>query len=410
MSDSLFIDEYRAIMEKQGVKEATNDILYPTGFLNFDFLNGYVANGKTPDGQNYSYYNVGMTDGSVNMVISRSGGGKSTLVCQMASNIASLFPESYIIEDNVEGGMNMERRIHLSGYDKETYHNKYIVHNEAITVETYFENIKKHCDEKIKNESKWLYDTGHFDIYGKPIIKYKPTIVILDSLAMISTTKVFEDKELAGNMSGAAGAKGIAGMLRVLVPYCKKANVIMFMINHINSDVQINPYQAKQSSCIYLKPGETLPKGNMPMYASTNLIRIDDKKLKENEAFGIKGTLNTLTLLKSRTAPPNTTTTLVFDPKSGFDKTLSLYMMLKEDGYINGAGIGCYFGDHTDCKFSQKTFKEKFLESPELRQYFQDACYADLTSKINRFKFKKKEETETISGLMNKLLSARITE
>ena len=61
MSDSLFIDEYRAIMEKQGVKEATNDILYPTGFLNFDFLNGYVANGKTPDGKdcgNIYYKNI----------------------------------------------------------------------------------------------------------------------------------------------------------------------------------------------------------------------------------------------------------------------------------------------------------------------------------------------------------------
>jgi hypothetical protein len=132
--------------------------------------------------------------------------------------------------------------------------------------------------------------------------------------------------------------------------------------------------------------------------------------MKEDEAFGIKGTLNTLTLLKSRTAPPNTTTTLVFDPKGGFDETLSLYMMLKEDGYINGAGVGCYFGDHKDCKFSQKTFKAKFLESPELRQYFQDACYADLTDKINRFRYKKKEETETVSGLMNKLLAARITE
>jgi hypothetical protein len=183
-----------------------------------------------------------------------------------------------------------------------------------------------------------------------------------------------------------------------------------FMINHINADIQINPYQAKKAQNIYLKQGETVPKGNMPMYASTNVIRIDDKKIKENEAFGFNGTLNSITLVKSRTAPPNTSTSLVHDPNIGFDPTLSLYMMLKEDGMINGAGVGCYFGDHNDCKFSQKNFKEKFESNPELRQYFKEACEIDLVNKINRVVNKSKAEEETIGCLMNNLLAARIEE
>ena len=147
------------------------------------------------------------------------------------------------------------------------------------------------------------------------------------------------------------------------------------------------------------------------MYSCTNVIRIDDKKMKDNEAFGINGTLNTLTLVKSRTAPPNTSTVLVFDPTTGFDPTLSLYMMLKEDGYINGAGVGCYFGDHNDIKFSQKNFKEKFVESPELQQYFKEACNKDLTTnKINKLVYKTKEESAVVNSLMSDLLSARITE
>ena len=146
------------------------------------------------------------------------------------------------------------------------------------------------------------------------------------------------------------------------------------------------------------------------MYASTNVIRIDDKKIKENEAFGFNGTLNSITLVKSRTAPPNTSTSLVHDPNIGFDPTLSLYMMLKEDGMINGAGVGCYFGDHNDCKFSQKNFKEKFEVNPELRKYFQEACEIDLINKINRIVNKSKAEEETIGCLINNLLAARIEE
>ena len=411
MSDSLLIDEYKAILEKQGISEATNDILYPTGFLNFDFLNGYIANGKTPDGQKYSYYNIGIVDGSINMVISRTGGGKTTLIAQMAANIIRPFTESYITEQNVEAGLNNERRIQLSGFSAEECKNRYVIVNTGITIESFYKNVKKHCDEKIKNESKWLYNTGHFDIYGQPIMKYKPTIVILDSLAMISTTAVMEDSDVAGNMAGGAAAKLVASSLRTLVPFCKKANVIVFMINHINNDIQINPYAAKKAQNIYLKQGEALPKGNMPMYSCTNVIRIDDKKMKDNEAFGINGTLNTLTLVKSRTAPPNTSTVLVFDPTTGFDPTLSLYMMLKEDGYINGAGVGCYFGDHNDIKFSQKNFKEKFVESPELQQYFKEACNKDLTTnKINKLVYKTKEESAVVNSLMSDLLSARITE
>ena len=410
MSESLLIDEYKALLNKKGIKEATGDILYPTGFLNFDFMNGYIAEGMTPDGKAYKYYNIGISDGSINMIISRTGGGKTTWCAQVAANIVRPFPQSFIIEENVEAGLNYTRRIALSGFTKEECEKRYVIHNEGISIEVFFNNVKTHIEEKIKHQDRWLYDTGHFDIYGNPIYKYMPTVIILDSLALLSSTSILEDDEIAGNMSGGAEAKKIAASIRAILPHCKKANVIIFMINHINSDIQINPYQAKKAQNIYLKQGETVPKGNMPMYASTNVIRIDDKKIKENEAFGFNGTLNSITLVKSRTAPPNTSTSLVHDPNIGFDPTLSLYMMLKEDGMINGAGVGCYFGDHNDCKFSQKNFKEKFEVNPELRKYFQEACEIDLINKINRIVNKSKAEEETIGCLMNNLLAARIEE
>ena len=123
MSESLLIDEYKALLNKKGIKEATGDILYPTGFLNFDFMNGYIAEGMTPDGKAYKYYNIGISDGSINMIISRTGGGKTTWCAQVAANIVRRFPQSFIIEENVEAGLNYTRRIALSGFTKEECEN-----------------------------------------------------------------------------------------------------------------------------------------------------------------------------------------------------------------------------------------------------------------------------------------------
>lgn len=407
---SLLIDEFRGMMNKKKIKESTSEILYPTGFLNFDFMNGYIANGRDPKtGQIYSYYNTGIADGSINMVISRSGGGKSSWCAQVSSNIVRPFPLSYILEDNVEAGMITERRMQLSRFTPEEYRKKYIVRNEGITIESYFENLKAHYNHKMENRDQWEYDTGQFDMYGQPIIKLQPTISILDSLAMISSEKVFEADELAGNMAATAAARAISTSLNALTPLCKQANITIFMINHINEDVSINPMMHKQTKTMYLKQGEAVPKGNKPLYASTNIIRIDDKKMTADKGgFGIDGTMSTISLVKSRTARPNRGTTLVFNYDTGFDPELSLFIMLKEAGRLNGAGVGYYFGERSDKKFSQKNFLEKLHTDQELFDIFQEECYNVLTSSISKHVFDNTEQSKTVTSLMDRLHSARL--
>ena len=39
----------------------------------------------------------------------------------------------------------------------------------------------------------------------------------------------------------------------------KSANIILFMINHINQKVEINPFSHSKNQLQYLKQGETLP-------------------------------------------------------------------------------------------------------------------------------------------------------
>jgi RecA/RadA recombinase len=78
--------------------ETEFDVYYSTGFLPFDFMNGCKIHVNT-NGVNTEYYSVGIQDGSINMVIGRSGCGKTTWVEQAAANIIRPFKTSCIFEE-----------------------------------------------------------------------------------------------------------------------------------------------------------------------------------------------------------------------------------------------------------------------------------------------------------------------
>jgi len=129
--------------------------------------------------------------------------------------------------------------------------------------------------------------------------------------------------------------------------------------------------QRTKAQVSYLKQDESLPGGNTIIYLTNVLLRFDDNsKMKEDEAFGISGNLVDVTLVKSRNNRAGKTCTLVFDQNKGFDPELSLFVMLKNAKKINGAGAYLYIGDKSEYKFSQKNFKEKLREIPELRNAF----------------------------------------
>jgi hypothetical protein len=156
-----------------------------------------------------------------------------------------------------------------------------------------------------------------------------------------------------------------------IIPMLKAANIILLVINHINKKIDINPMQRTKSQVAYLKQDESLPGGNTVIYLTNILLKFDDNsKLKQDEAFGIAGNMVDITLVKSRNNRAGKSCTLVFNQNQGFDPELSLFIMLKNAKRINGAGAYLYIGNRSDIKFSQKTFKDKLKENPELRQVF----------------------------------------
>lgn len=404
---SFLIDAYRQKAGKEKDKrlseEAGSDVAYSTGFLALDFLNGTIVHVKNEE-KDYKYYSCGLADGSIVMVIGRSGCGKTTFVEQMAANIVRPFENGVIYEDNIEGGIIESRRVELSGFTPEEISNRYVVRNSGISNETVFQRIRMIYDLKTENRESLEYDTGLEDIHGNRIYKLVPTVYILDSLAMLSPDNILEDDELGTSMSQTASAKSNSVLFKGITPMLKSANIILLVINHIQEEVNINPMQRKKAQLAFLKQGESLPGGKKPVYLSNNVIRLDDAtKLKADEAFKIdSGNITMVTLLKSRSNMSGKSIPLIFNPTIGYDPILSLFYFLKNEGGLKGAGAYLYIDGVPEIKFSQATFKEKYINDPVLRDAFHKAVVPYLKKLVPEVN----EESRTIEQtLTNDIMS-----
>ena len=368
-----------ADMDYNMSSEATEDIGYPTGYLNFDFLNGYRTEERDlTTGQIVPYYSLGITDGSYVAFIGNTGTGKTTLVCEMAANIVRPFKTSTIFEDSLEAGLTHARRRSLSKFTEEEYKNRYIIRNTGITAENLYKRIKAIHDLKTSKPQDFMYDTGRKDLYGNPIMKLEPTIYIIDSIALLMPEKYTEDDELAGKSMGAASALVVTSVFKTIFPMLKAANIILFGINHILEDVNMTAMPKKQV-IPYLKQGERIPKGRTVTFLANNIIRIENvKKYKADEGYKIEGSLVEVSLVKSRSSGRKIGTRLVFDFDNGFCPWLSLLRFMQDKNLIYGGGSSLSFDPERKYKFSQANFREKIFNDTEFRNAFMAAVLPHL--------------------------------
>lgn len=383
---SFLADRFRQVVSKSKdprmKAEEEFAVGYSTGFLSFDFTNGTVVHVRSED-RAFSYYSIGVTDGSFVMIIGRSGCGKSTFMVQAAANIIRPFENACMFIDNIEGGMTVSRREHLTKFYGEELKKRCIVRNTGITIENFYERIRMCFDLKNENRGEFSYDTGLLDSMGNRIIKLVPTVYCLDSLALIMSDTYAEEEELSGQMAATSTAKSNSAVFKRIIPMLKSANIILFCINHITESVEINQFAKKKAQVSYLKQNERLPGGNAVIYLANNIIRLDDvTKLKSAEGLGISGSMVEFTLVKSRSNKAGLTCTLVFDQDNGFDEELSLFQLLKDNGKIGGAGAFFYVDGHPEYKFSQKTIKEKLASNSEFRAIFVQTALEVLKSKL----------------------------
>lgn len=359
----------------KGVKDAEFDVMYPTGFLSLDYLNGTMIHVKS-DQLNMSYKSVGVMDGTSNTFIGRTGCGKSTLCVQIIGNILRQYPDSDAYIDDIEGSLPMSRKEFLLGLNYEDLQSRVKFRNTGITTENVYGQIRAIRDEKVENREAYEYDTGLYDIYGNRIYKMIPTLYFIDSFAMLMPDDVTEDEALGNSGMGASGiAKANTALIKKISQLLKEANIILFTINHIMDNIQIGMFP-KPATIPGLKPDERVPGGKAAAYLANNLFRLDEKNtLKETEGYGINGSVVDLTICKSRSNQNKRSIPLIFNKTEGeFDNILSLFHLLKTEGKIGGAGAYLYLDCRPDIKFSQKNFKNELATNPELQQAFAVTC------------------------------------
>lgn len=403
----LLADRFRAQMAKTKdprMEEANADVLYPTGFLPFDFLNGYRVHVKS-ETEDFWYNAVGIVDGSSVSFAGRSGSGKTTAAIQMAANIVRPFPEATIFFDDIEGGSNATRRELLTHFTPEEAEQRIIYRNTAVSAENFYKRIASIYEIKMNNRADFEYDTGKLDSRGNKIYKLIPTVYILDSLAMLTPEKLTEEEELSGQMSTTATAKTNTAVFKRIVPKLKAANIILFTINHINDKIEVNAFTHTKSQVSFLKPGETLPGGKAALYLANNLIRVDDgAKLKETDGLGINGKIVDFEIIKSRTNAAGRSVPMVFDFTNGFDDILSLFMFLKSTGAII-TGATCYLRGHDDMKFRQRDFKNKLFNDPEFAKAFNEVARAELETLLGNPEVEdQKNITQPNQAIINSIL------
>lgn len=402
-----FAVAFREAMKKEKLEDSNEefDVMYPTGFLALDYLNGSMIHVKS-DKVETKYRSVGIADGSSNMFIGRSGCGKSTLVTQILGYIAKQHEQCHIFYDDIEKSLPMSRKEFTLGLNKEELDRKLHFRDKGITSENVYKRIQAIRDIKLAKKKDYLYDTGLLDTYGNKIIKMVPTLYFIDSFAMLMPEDIIDKEDIDAGMGATKIAKSNTSLIKKISQLLREANIILFSINHIMDDVQTG-FLPKAAQISGLKQGERLPGGKTALYIANNMFRLDDKgTLKESEGFGINGTIVDITIIKSRSNQNKTSVPLIFNKSEGcFDQQLSLFYFLKTRGAVSESGK-MYFDELPEVKFSQKEFKNVLAESPELQLVFARKCreYLDpLLSDTANKELQEGTKTVDINALINSL-------
>ena len=415
---------------------------HPTGFMYLDYGCGSYVNVYNEDEVPiYTYHNIGISSGSVNTIISKSQGGKTTLAIQMGAAIiepyfSQLYQGKYISENtppkekqaimnglpfiqivDTEKTLPMDYVKRLTHYTNKQLRERVII-NQITTDTELISLLEKHIKFKVDHMAPTI--SPILDIFGKPIKEYPPTVFIIDSMTQLLMEEVDDptkdDAKKGGlqdiydsSVKGSAGmqrAKVISALYSQLVNYAKKYNIIIFSINHINKmpammGIPVRQYRA-------LRQGESISGGERAIYLSSSILRLDVIKSINPESAsavnlgeGIKGHIAIASWIKSKTNSRANTCQLGFTNLNGYDPLLSCLWNAKENGDLAKKGNFYYVDKHPDLSFTFKTYSNVFGEHPELFTDF----YLQLRDKCEKLLDNPDSAQKKNKELMNEIRS-----
>ena len=384
---------------------STSKIQYPTGFMYLDAGNGsYLTVRDENDIPIYQYHNVGITRGSVIVVISKSQGGKTTLCLKMASSIIEPYINPYIYERmtrftdlpkapensgtpfiqilDTEKTLPTDYVRKVAAYTNKMVQ-KHVVINPITTDRDLIRCLEQHVKYKVSTMKK--VPMPMLDMFGNPIMEYPPTVMIVDSTSQLLLEDCDDPEEIkksskgisdiyadsTQNTSGARRAKIISALYSQMVNYADRYNIIIFSINHINKMLPVNGIPVKQYRG--LRAGETIGGGEKAIFLASSILRLDVIKnvspigsTSVNLGDTITGHVAIASWIKSKSNSKMNTSQLVYTSDNGYDPLLSNLWMAKENHILGESGRFLFIPGYEDLKFTMKTYPEVFAANPKL--------------------------------------------
>lgn len=240
-------------------------VSYKTGFPVLDYYLGYLVNVYNANDELIDQYpSVGIPGGCFVTGIGKPSTSKTTTFCQIAANIVRPFKNGSVIHFDLEQSQNYSRIQVLTKFKMtEMLAGKYILRQEQSSISDIKKTIIRLYKEKMDGGDIYKYNTGKKNEFGEEIIIFEPTVVIIDSIATLSTELNENDKKEYVKMEDVSSQTDrmrltgeISRFFTELLPYLRAANIIVLTINQIktNPGMGVMPSPA---DILYLKVGES---------------------------------------------------------------------------------------------------------------------------------------------------------
>ena len=203
---------------------------------------------------------------------------------------------------------------------------------------------------------------------------YVPTVIIIDSIATLSTELNEDSKkdyvkieEVSSQTDRMRLTGEISRFYTESLPYIRTANITVFAINQIKTNSSIGIIKSP-AEILYLDQDETMPGGKAPQFYAHILwknkaIGSEKYTLEEHgfDGFGIE-----VKIIKSRVSQAGQNIFVVYDKVRGIDSLRTSLAYAKDVGLLAGNKNKMYFIDDKDMSFSMVHCHDDFKARPEL--------------------------------------------
>lgn len=271
----------------------------------------------------------GMPQNKIVAIGADSGTGKSYFALGMCKNFLEQHADGVVLYFESESAMSREMLIDR-GID---------VKRMGVIPVTTVQEFRTQCLRVVDN-----YEKTHEK-------ERKPLFMVLDSLGMLSTSKEMEDSAAGSETRDMTRAQLLKATFRVLTLRLGRANIPLFVTNHVYDDVGGGPYAQKVQSG-----------GSGLVYSSSTILTLTKAKDKDATTGVIKGVIITVTASKSRLTKENSKIKCLIRYDGGLDRYHGLLELAEEAGIFKKVSTRFELEDGT------KIFGSQIMKTPE--KYF----------------------------------------